>query len=801
MKNSFLFCIALLWMAPASFAQVGINNDNSSPDNSAMLDVKSTVRGMLVPRMTTIERDAISNPATGLLVFCIGENQYYCNKGTPETPAWVMVSSQWLSSGSDIYFNGGKVGLGIENPTYPLHVAGDINFTGTLRKNGIPVISGVSSVTANSPLFSTGGSNPTISIPQANSLVNGFLSSDDWNIFNQKQNALVFGSVTSADIAISGGNGAVIGSGINLAVNKGNLISPDIAVTGGTGSVLGTGTLLSIIKGNLVESGSTVLNITGGTNAVLGTNTTIQVKQANTTQSGYLSNTDWNSFNNKVSSQWISNGARLYYNAGNVGIGTSNPQNKADIAGNMVIGSSYSGSSVAPANGLLVEGKVAVGTNAPSSSALMELKSTTNGVLLPRMTRAQRNVISSPEEGLMVYCTNCGTNGALSIFTNGTWLTFSPCTTASPTAGTHIMTPGQVIWKWLAVSGAAGYRWNTVADYETATDMGTALSKTETGTVCDTTYTRYLWAYSSCGESAMAIITATVPALPPPAPIAATHSATQTSIVWNWHLVAGATGYKWNTVNDYSTALDLGVDTTKTETGDTCGTVYTRYVWAYNECGYSAADTLTQSTVICFICGISTLVINHTTTGGVAPVNKTTTYGTVTNIPGEITKCWITSNLGSDHQATAVNDATEPSAGWYWQFNRKQGYKNDGTLTPAWPGVITENSDWIPANDPCTLELGTQWRIPSYTEWYNVLTVGGWQWSDWNLAWNSGLKLHAGGYLYYINGSLGNSGVIGHFYSATQYNSDNGHALKLEYGGASLILSMRGFGNSLRCLK
>ncbi len=76
-------------------------------------------------------------------------------------------------------------------------------------------------------------------------------------------------------------------------------------------------------------------------------------------------------------------------------------------------------------------------------------------------------------------------------------------------------------------------------------------------------------------------------------------------------------------------------------------------------------------------CG-SSLTINHVA-GVVAPVTKTVTYGTVTNIPGETSKCWITSNLGADHQATAINDATEASAGWYWQFNRKQGYKHDGT--------------------------------------------------------------------------------------------------------------------------
>ena len=63
-------------------------------------------------------------------------------------------------------------------------------------------------------------------------------------------------------------------------------------------------------------------------------------------------------------------------------------------------------------------------------------------------------------------------------------------------------------------------------------------------------------------------------------------------------------------------------------------------------------------------CG-DNLTVNHLVTNGVAPVDKTVTYGTVTGIPGEPTKCWITSNLGSDHQANAVDDATEESAGWY----------------------------------------------------------------------------------------------------------------------------------------
>jgi hypothetical protein len=673
------------------------------------------------------------------------------------------------------------------------------------------------------------GSGVSVQVKQSGASQSGYLSNTDWNTFNNKQSTLTFGNLTSSDITVSGGTGAVKGAGAGLTINKGNLTSADITVTGGSGSVLGTGTALTINKGNITssdmtitggsssvlgtgtsltinkgnftESGSSVLTITGGGNSVVGAGTAIQVKQANTTQSGYLSNTDWNSFNNKVSSQWTANGLKLFYSTGNVGLGTTNPQNKVDIAGNAVIGSTYSGTNMAPANGLLVEGKVGVGTSAPVSSAVAEFASTTNGVLLPRMTRAQRNAINSPAEGLMVYCTTCGTNGSLSIFTNGAWMTFSPCAIASPAAGSPVMSQGQIIWNWLAVSGAAGYKWNTTADYETAVDLNTAITKTETGTICETTYTRYVWAYSSCGESAMTTLTTTVPPAVPAAPVAAAHVATQTSIVWNWNSVTDATGYKWNTTDDYGSAIDMGTATTRSETDIICGTSYTRYVWAYNGCGYSLSAALNQATVACWACGISTLTINHVA-GAVAPVTKTTTYGTVTNIPGELTKCWITSNLGSDHQATAVSDATEASAGWHWQFNRKQGYKHDGTTrTPntTWISNISETSDWITANDPCNLELGSTWHLPTYTEWYNVDNTGGW--TTWTAPWGSGLKLHAAGYLDYTIGSLGSRGSLGFYWSNTQFDATLGRLLYFYNGYSSIDNNAKAYSFSARCVR
>jgi hypothetical protein len=51
-------------------------------------------------------------------------------------------------------------------------------------------------------------------------------------------------------------------------------------------------------------------------------------------------------------------------------------------------------------------GSAGIGTTTPASSSLLEVKSTTKGVLIPRMTKTQRDAIASPVEGLMIYQTN-----------------------------------------------------------------------------------------------------------------------------------------------------------------------------------------------------------------------------------------------------------------------------------------------------------------------------------------------------------------------------------------------------------
>ena len=60
--------------------------------------------------------------------------------------------------------------------------------------------------------------------------------------------------------------------------------------------------------------------------------------------------------------------------------------------------------------------QVGIGTNNPDASAVLELSSSTKGFLPTRMTALQRNAISSPAQGLVIYCTDCGTNGELQVY-------------------------------------------------------------------------------------------------------------------------------------------------------------------------------------------------------------------------------------------------------------------------------------------------------------------------------------------------------------------------------------------------
>jgi hypothetical protein len=207
------------------------------------------------------------------------------------------------------------------------------------------------------------GSSITLNIPSASATNRGLLTAADWTAFNNKLNSIDTTSVTNFYLKVrsllSAGSGITYNNSTGMITNSGvtSINSNTGALTMDTGYInnfylkirslhsvsapltynSSTGVIGitqansttngylsstdwntfnnkagSFSTGNLTETGSGVLTITGGTGSVIGSGTTVQVKQATTSQSGFLSSTDWNTFNNKLSSVDTSSISNFY---------------------------------------------------------------------------------------------------------------------------------------------------------------------------------------------------------------------------------------------------------------------------------------------------------------------------------------------------------------------------------------------------------------------------------------------------------------------------------------------------------
>jgi hypothetical protein len=474
----------------------------------------------------------------------------------------------------------------------------------------------------------------------------------------------------------------------------------------------------------------------------------------------------------------------------------------------------------------------------PDPSAMLDVKSTTRGALLPRMTQVQISFIVNPANGMIVFCTTdnkfyayiASANAWKEILYGTGTLTQNSCGSSitinhvagtvapvskSVTYGTVTIIPGEPSKCWITSNLGADHQATSVDD-DTESSAGWYWQfNRKQGYKNDGTTVTPTWTVSGISESSD-WVTANDPC------------AIELGSGWRiptfseWHNVDSIGGwlnyeYAWNSGLKLHAAGFLHPDN---------GSLNLRGIFGYysSSTQFDAASNwflflsagasivanypkalgfsircLKETDPAPASCGAS-FTVNHVA-GNTAPVTKTVTYGTITNIPGEPSKCWITSNLGADHQATAVDDATEASAGWYWQFNRKQGYKNDGlTVAPIWSLTsISENSGWTAANDPCTIELGSAWRIPTAAEWTNVDATG--NWTDWNGPWSSGLKLHAAGYLDHSNGARFNPGIYGIYWSGNQAGTGTGSNLGFDSGSSGMASDYKATGYPLRCLR
>lgn len=245
--------------------------------------------------------DAVTsvNGLTGAVVLTTtniseGTNLYYTDARARQAISLTTTGSSGAATYSNV--------TGVLNiPQYTLTGLGGVPSTRTITINGVAQdlsadrswsVGTVTSIATTGPI--TGGTitgSGTIGITQSSSTTSGFLSSTDWNTFNNKQNAITLTTTGSS------GSSTLVGATLNI---------PSYTLTG-LGGVPDTRTLTINgtsfdLTANRTWSVGTVTSITfsgpltGGTITGSGT---VGITQASSSVSGFLSSTDWSTFNNK----------------------------------------------------------------------------------------------------------------------------------------------------------------------------------------------------------------------------------------------------------------------------------------------------------------------------------------------------------------------------------------------------------------------------------------------------------------------------------------------------------------------
>jgi hypothetical protein len=311
-------------------------------------------------------------------------------------------------------------------------------------------------------------------MPQANGSQNGFLASSDWTTFNGKQN--VTPNLTSLDSLAYSSASFVKMTGVNTFTLDTNtyattaLLSNYLPLSGGTltGSLTLGGYGLGFLGLAIEEWDSqtfqfsnnsgdkALLEIQAGAISTLifpDTNGTLLINVS--TSSGSLTTTTSGSVTIPDASAsvvgLVNTGSQTFagskvFNSGLTSV--SNIRGMTAIfvqpsGGNTLTELTYSGTPGSTGSGIMRlhkesggyavatkldangssyfnGGNVGIGTTTPNASAILELNSTTQGFLPPRMTQAQRIAIISPATGLMVYQTD-STEGVYVYDSTNTW--------------------------------------------------------------------------------------------------------------------------------------------------------------------------------------------------------------------------------------------------------------------------------------------------------------------------------------------------------------------------------------------
>lgn len=440
-------------------------------------------------------------------------------------------------------------------------------------------------------------------------------------------------------------------------------------------------------------------------------------------------------------------------------------------------------------------------------SAIFDASSNSHGILIPRLTTYERdNNISNPAEGLQIFNTD---TKCFEYYAYGIWQQIHCAVCPAPLAagnisGTSSVCEGDngITYSVPIITNAINYVWNYSGIGATINGSSNTITIDFASNATSGNLT--VKGNNQCGDGVVSNDFSITVFSIPSAPIAGTHTATQNQIIWNWNTVSGAIGYKFNTVNNYNTAIDNSTNTSYTQTSLSCNTSYSLYVWAYNNCGVSSSILLNKSTQICCGPGVNVTFLYRS-------VNVT--YGTAL---GQNNTCWLDRNLGATKVASNTDDT--PAYGDLFQWGRlddghqvKTSNKTSVRSSTNIPGhsnfITTTNSplDWRSTkndnlwqgasgiNNPCP----SGWRLPTYSELTSE--INGWAAPNRDQAFNSTLKWASAGGRSYYDGAL-TSTDYGYSWSSTTFN-DQSYCLIFGISQANMTLYSRSYGFSVRCIK
>ena len=322
-------------------------------------------------------------------------------------------------------------------------------------------------------------------------------------------------------------------------------------------------------------------------------------------------------------------------------------------------------------------GTVAVGTASPSPAAVLDLTSTSKGLLLPRLTFVQRSAIVSPEAGLILWCTDCGANGdgELQVY-NGTNFvnmvganvqfilpTISATSAATAITSSSFTTGGSIGSDGGALVTARGVVWNTSTNptilLSTKTTDGTGIgnfSSSVTGLTSAVTYYVRAYATNSVGTKYGPEITvnsaqgvATLATTTAASSITTTSASSGGNITYNGGATVTASGVVWSTSPSPTVALSTKTTDGTADgafsssiTGLSPGTLYYVRSYATNSVGTSYGEQIsfTTSTPLTLAATTAASSIGNTTAtsggdissdGGSAVTERGIVWGTTTN--------------------------------------------------------------------------------------------------------------------------------------------------------------------------